>query len=105
VTTPVPIQQARTDGPTDAVTTYFEQLARVPLLTREGEVDLARRIEDGERRVLRAMLGAPASAREIAAVGRALHEKKLRLRDVTRATVDEDADDEDHAARVIAAAL
>ncbi len=60
-----------TDSPSDAVTTYFEQLARVPLLTREGEVDLARRIEDGERRALRAIVGSPVGARELAVVGRA----------------------------------
>ena len=35
-------------SPSDAVTTYFEQLARVPLLTREGEVHLAKRIGEGE---------------------------------------------------------
>jgi RNA polymerase primary sigma factor len=87
------------------VTTYFEQLARVPLLTREGEVDLARRIEDGERRVLRAIVGSTLGARELAEIGRALRGKKLRLRDVTRATVDEEAEDEDKQVRVIADAL
>jgi RNA polymerase primary sigma factor len=87
------------------VTTYFEQLARVPLLTREGEVDLAQRIEDGERRVLRAMVASPVAARELAAIGRALRDKKLRLRDVTRATIDDDGEEEDAAAIGIASAL
>jgi RNA polymerase primary sigma factor len=105
VTTPLPIQPVRHDGPTDAVTTYFEQLARVPLLTREGEIDLARRIEDGERRVLRAILGSPVGARELAAIGRMLREKKLRLRDVTRATIEDDGEDEDRAQRAIAETL
>jgi RNA polymerase primary sigma factor len=100
-----PIQSVRTDSPADAVTTYFEQLARVPLLTREGEVDLARRIEDGERRVLRAIVGSPVGAREIATIGRLLQTKKLRLRDVTRATVEDEGDDEDRAVRAIAEAL
>jgi RNA polymerase primary sigma factor len=90
----LPLHTTRSDSPSDAVTTYFEQLARVPLLTREGEVDLARRIEEAERLVLRAVLGSPVGAGELAAVGGALRAKKLRLRDVTRATLDEDADDE-----------
>jgi RNA polymerase primary sigma factor len=77
----------------------------VPLLTREGEVDLARRIEDGERRTLRAIVASPAGARELAAIGRALRDKKLRLRDVTRATVDDEGDDEERVARTIAEAL
>jgi RNA polymerase primary sigma factor len=105
VSTPLPIHPSRDGGPADAVTTYFEQLARVPLLTREGEVELARRIEDGERRSLRAIVASPVGMRELAAIGRALREKKLRLRDVTRATIDEEADDEDRAARAIADSL
>jgi RNA polymerase primary sigma factor len=97
---------ARGESSTDAVTTYFEQLARVPLLTREGEVDLARRIEEGERRVLRAILSSPVGAKELGAIGRALRERKLRLRDVTRATVEDDAgDDEDRASKAIAESL
>jgi RNA polymerase primary sigma factor len=100
-----PIRPYRNESASDAVTTYFEQLARVPLLTREGEVDLARRIEDGERRVLRAIVGSPAGARELATIGRLLAERKLRLRDVTRATVDEEAEDEDRAIEAIADAL
>ena len=102
---PIPIQPVRSGASSDAITTYFEQLARVPLLTREGEVDLARRIEDGERRTLRAIVGSPIGARELAAIGRALQTAKLRLRDVTRATVDDDGEDEDRAARGIADAL
>jgi RNA polymerase primary sigma factor len=100
-----PIHPVRTDSPSDAVTTYFEQLARVPLLTREGEVELARRIEDGERRVLRAIVGSPVGARELAVIGRLLRDKKLRLRDVTRATVDDEGGDEDRAVKAIAEAL
>ncbi len=99
------IQPVRSDSPSDAVTTYFEQLARVPLLTREGEVELARRIEDGERRVLRAIVGSPVGAREISVIGRLLRDKKLRLRDVTRATVDDESNDEDRAVKAIAEAL
>jgi RNA polymerase primary sigma factor len=100
-----PIHPVRTDSPSDAVTTYFEQLARVPLLTREGEVDLARRIEDGERRALRAIVGSPVGARELAGIGRTLRDKKLRLRDVTRATIDDEGDDEERSVGAVAEAL
>jgi RNA polymerase primary sigma factor len=64
-------------------------------LTREGEVQLAMRIEDGERLGLSAIVSSPVGARELGALGRSLRSRKLRLRDVTRATVDDDADDED----------
>ena len=106
MSTPLPIHPVRDDSHSDAVTTYFEQLARVPLLTREGEVDLARRIEEGERRALRAILGSPIGARELAALGRGVRDRRIRLRDVTRTTVDEDgADEEARAVAAIADAL
>ena len=101
-----PIHPVRDDSPSDAVTTYFEQLARVPLLTREGEVDLARRIEEGERRALRAIVASPIGARELAALGKAVRNRKLRLRDITRTTLDEEgADEEARAVTAIADAL
>jgi len=106
VSTPLPIHPVRDDSHSDAVTTYFEQLARVPLLTREGEVDLARRIEEGERRALRAILASPVGARELAALGRGVRDRRIRLRDVTRTTVDEDgAEEETRAVAAIADAL
>ena len=105
MTTSTPLHPFRQDTSSDAVTTYFEQLSRVPLLTREGEVQLAMRIEDGERQGLSALVASPIGARELGALGRSLRSKKLRLRDVTRATVDEDADDEDGKVVSIAEAL
>ncbi len=110
MTTPLPLQAVRSAAPgdssSDAVTTYFEQLARVPLLTREGEVELAKRIEEGERRALRAIVASAVGARELGVLGRALRDRKVRLRDVTRATVDDESgDDEDSAGRAIGEAL
>ena len=103
---PLPIHPVRDDSPSDAVTAYFEQLARVPLLTREGEVNLARRIEEGERRALRALVASPVGARELALLGQAVRNRKLYLRDVTRTTIDEDgAEEEARAVSAIADAL
>ncbi|HEX3771392.1 MAG TPA: sigma-70 family RNA polymerase sigma factor [Polyangiaceae bacterium] len=110
MTTTLPLQTVRSpaagDSSSDAVTTYFEQLARVPLLTREGEVELAKRIEEGERRALRAIVASAVGVRELGNLGKALRDRKLRLRDVTRATVDDEAgEDEDGAGRSIGEAL
>ncbi len=106
MSSPLPLHPARGDSTSDAVTTYFEQLARVPLLTREGEVELAKRIEEGERLALRAIVSSSIGARELGLIGRSLRDRKLRLRDVTRATVDEESGaDEDSAARAIGEAL
>jgi RNA polymerase primary sigma factor len=40
----------------DSTSSYFAQMAAVPLLTRAAELELARRIEEGDRRILVALL-------------------------------------------------
>jgi RNA polymerase primary sigma factor len=54
--------------PVDPVDEVLDRSGSKAVLTREGEVELARRIEEGQRRGARAVLGLPAAAREIAAV-------------------------------------
>src|SRR5262245_10140937 len=49
----------------DAMRTYLRQMGGRALLTREGELALARRIEDGERRVLGAALSSPIALAEL----------------------------------------
>jgi RNA polymerase primary sigma factor len=43
----------------DPVRMYLREMGTVPLLTREGEVEIAKRIEDGELQVLRAIARSP----------------------------------------------
>jgi RNA polymerase primary sigma factor len=79
---------APADG--DAVTAYYRKLGRVPLLTREGEVALAQRIEGAEAKIVRALVATPIAVGELAAVGDELGGGKLRAREVTRSSVDEE---------------
>jgi len=72
------------------------------LLTREGEIDLARRIEDGQRRVLRAALGSSIAIDEMLSLREEIRQAKVRVREVVG---DVDADDPDfdeqwHAQRI-----
>jgi len=53
----------------DPVRMYLREMGTVPLLTRQGEVSIARRIERGERRVLNALARSDYVAREIQALG------------------------------------
>ena len=69
---------------TDPVRMYLRKMGAVALLTREGEVEIAKRIEDGERDVLLAVLGSPVAIREILDLGDKLRLGKLRLRDVIK---------------------
>ena len=49
----------------DPVRMYLREMGKVPLLTRQGEVKLARRMEDGRIRVLRATLRSPHAMKEL----------------------------------------
>jgi RNA polymerase primary sigma factor len=69
---------------TDPVRMYLRKMGSVSLLTREGEVEIAKRIEEGERRVLTVVLNSPLAVREISTLGELLRRRKLRVRDVSR---------------------
>ena len=52
----------------DPVRIYLREMGAVPLLTREGEVDIAKRIERGQLRVLKALSRSPIVIRQILAI-------------------------------------
>ena len=54
----------------DPVRMYLREMGTVPLLTREGEVEIAKRIERGQLRVMKAISRSPIVIREIVAPGR-----------------------------------
>ncbi|MBI3539146.1 MAG: RNA polymerase sigma factor RpoD [Candidatus Eisenbacteria bacterium] len=81
-----PPQPVRYDDP---VRMYLREMGRVPLLTREGEVEIARRIEAGERQVLSALFRAEPAVKEIRALGKKLKEGQLKIEDFIK--VDENA--------------
>jgi len=59
------------------------------LLTREGEVEIARRIENGKRDVLSLVLHCPIAVREVINLGDALHAGKIEIKEVTNEIDDE----------------
>ncbi|MEB2311453.1 MAG: RNA polymerase sigma factor RpoD [Polyangiaceae bacterium] len=75
----------------DPVRMYLRKMGSVALLTREGEVEIAKRIEEGENEVLAAILNSPVAVREIIEIGEKLRSHKIRVKDIVR-----DADDEEH---------
>jgi RNA polymerase primary sigma factor len=84
----------------DAVRAYYRKLGRVPLLTREGEVVLAERIEQAEGKIVGALVASAGAVRELSLVGEELAAGKLRARDVTRNPADEE-DEEAARARLL----
>jgi RNA polymerase primary sigma factor len=84
----------------DSIRAYCRKLGRVPLLTREGEVALARRIEEAESRIVRALVSSPEAVAELARVADDLRASRIRARDVTRNPADEE-DEETARARLL----
>jgi RNA polymerase primary sigma factor len=66
----------------DPVRMYLREMGTVPLLTREGEVEIARRIERGQRTVLKSLSRAPLVIREIIAMGEEMARDAVDARDV-----------------------
>jgi RNA polymerase primary sigma factor len=67
----------------DPVSIYLKEMGSFPLLTREGEVEIARRIESGQREVLSVVLNCPIAIREVINLGGALRAGKIEIREVT----------------------
>ncbi len=86
----------------DPVRMYLRKMGSVSLLTREGEVEIAKRIEEGERRVLQVVLNSSIAVEEILELGNKLKQQKIRVKEVIRDVDEEDAefDEEWHTERV-----
>jgi RNA polymerase primary sigma factor len=86
----------------DPVRMYLRKMGSVSLLTREGEVEIAKRIEQGEHMVLSAILNSPVAVREIIDLGDKLRKHKIRVKDIIRDAEDDTAEfDEEEADRRI----
>jgi RNA polymerase primary sigma factor len=78
----------------DPVRMYLRKMGSVSLLTREGEVEIAKRIEEGERRMLAAVLNSSVAVEELCLLGLHLEEGKLRVKEVIK-DIDEDESEVD----------
>jgi RNA polymerase primary sigma factor len=66
----------------DPVRMYLREMGTVPLLTREGEVEIAKRIERGQLRVLKAISRSPIVIREIVALAEDLKRGVRNVKEV-----------------------
>ena len=72
----------------DPVRMYLREMGTVPLLTREGEVEIAKRIERGQMRVLKALSRSPIVINELLALGEDLKKSVRSIKEVV--TFDEE---------------
>ncbi|XXJ19721.1 RNA polymerase sigma factor RpoD [Desulfovibrio caledoniensis] len=79
---------------TDPVRMYLREMGAVPLLDREGEVVIAKKIENGEMDVLYSLVEVPVAVEELISVGEDLEDGRIKLKDVVK-TIEEDDPSED----------
>src|SRR6266446_6685980 len=75
----VPGAVEQTDDP---IRIYLREMGVVPLLTREGEVEIAKRIERGQRRVLKALSRSPIVIRQVLAIGEDLKRGARSIKEI-----------------------
>ncbi len=85
----------------DPVRLYLREMGVVPLLTREGEVAIAKRIERGQLKTQKAIARSPIAVKELLRIGEELETGKINIREIVvfaeqaELTGDEDVDKAD----------
>ncbi|MCH8016056.1 MAG: RNA polymerase sigma factor RpoD, partial [Acidobacteria bacterium] len=76
----------------DPVRMYLREMGTVPLLTRQGEVEIAKRIEKGQKVVIKALSRSPVVVGEISKYGEKLRENGLSIKHLVQMSDEESAD-------------
>lgn len=79
---------------TDPVRMYMREMGSVELLTREGEIEIAKRIEDGLSDMIQAISACPTTIAEIIATAQGISQNELKIDDVVDGLVDSSASEE-----------
>lgn len=66
----------------DPVKMYLREMGLVSLLSREGEVEIAKKIEEGEKEIIDAVFSAPVSIRDVVEMGAKLRSGEFRVKNV-----------------------
>ncbi len=78
---------------TDPVRMYMREMGSVELLTREGEIEIAKRIEDGLKHMIQAISACPTTIAEILALADKIEKDEIRVDEVVDGLVDPTADE------------
>ncbi|SMF99467.1 RNA polymerase sigma factor RpoD [Burkholderia singularis] len=80
---------------TDPVRMYMREMGTVELLTREGEIEIAKRIEDGLRHMVMAISACPTTIADILAMAERVANEEIRVDELVDGLIDPNAEDTD----------
>jgi RNA polymerase primary sigma factor len=88
----------------DPVRMYLREMGQVSLLTREGEVEIAKRIEEGEALVARVIVKTPIAFKEVITLGERHQKGQISVAEITKDYDEEEGSEaeERHRQRVVA---
>src|SRR6266403_280394 len=88
-------EQAQAQQPIDAearrMRMYMREMGSVELLTREGEIEIAKRIEDGLKHMIQAISACPTTIAEILSLSDKIDREEMRIDEVVDGLVDPNA--------------
>src|SRR4051812_31503257 len=76
---------------TDPVRMYMREMGSVELLTREGEIEIAKRIEDGLKHMIQAISACPTTIAEILHLAEKIEREEMRIDEVVDGLIDPNA--------------
>jgi RNA polymerase primary sigma factor len=79
---------------TDPVRMYMREMGSVELLTREGEIEIAKRIEDGLKHMIHAISSCPTTIEEIMRLADLVEKDEMRIDELVDGLVDENGEDQ-----------
>ncbi len=79
---------------TDPVRMYMREMGSVELLTREGEIEIAKRIEDGLKHMIQAISACPTTIAEIIDLAGKVARDEMRIDELVDGLIDPNAKDE-----------
>ena len=85
-------EKASFDNFNDPVRVYLREMGAVSLLSREEEVEIAKRIEEGEKKITTVVLHMPITIREIISIGESLRSNHISVREVIKGLDDEETE-------------
>ncbi len=87
----------------DPVKMYLREMGLVSLLSREGEVEIAKKIEEGEKEVMDSIFGVAALVKDVVDIGKKIKSGDLRIKSIVANLEDEDGfvEEDMHKERVV----